>query len=449
MQTIGPTPSQIPRTPLAHQIAKLEAQQRQRVDASEFPADLLDVGGIIGDMVKLIVDTAISPQPALALAAALCTAGAVAGRQYRTASNLRTNLYIIGIADSGSGKDHARQIIKEALFKAGLQDYIGGGKIASGSGLLTSIERHPCRLFLLDEMGKFVRSVTGFKAPAHREEIWTILTELYTSAGSVYLGAEYADQKLRPRVDIREPCCSIYGVTVPGPFWSAIEGGALTDGSLARFLIFQTEDDYPDRVDQSQAVVIPDHIITGLQSIAAGYGGKSDGSLPMMPDVSPNPYIVPTTPEADIILKMLLVEQTEWLRSKRGTNDTAVIARYAENVNKVALIRAISDCPGNPVITQQAVVWATGLVKRCITTLLRDATRYVADTPHQANLNKLENFIREKGEVSAEQLARGIRVMDAKTRASLLLDLKLAERITEETRDTGGKTLARVYRWVG
>jgi hypothetical protein len=34
---------------------------------------------------------------------------------------------------------------------------------------------------------------------------------------------------------------------VPGPFWSALEGGALADGSNARFRVFLTDDDYPEQ----------------------------------------------------------------------------------------------------------------------------------------------------------------------------------------------------------
>ena len=166
-------------------MAKLKPIRRVDISDAKFPAELLNVGGVIGDLTKLIVDTAISPQPVLALGAAVCLVGTLAGRSIRTRSNIRTNVYAIGIADSGGGKDYARSVIKDALYAAGLKDYMGGGKIASGSGLLTSLERHPCRLFLLDEMGKFIKSVTGERVGAHREEIWTNLTELYTSSGSV------------------------------------------------------------------------------------------------------------------------------------------------------------------------------------------------------------------------------------------------------------------------
>jgi hypothetical protein len=38
------------------------------------------------------------------------------GRKYPTESNLRSNLYVVGIADAGSGKSHSREVITELLL---------------------------------------------------------------------------------------------------------------------------------------------------------------------------------------------------------------------------------------------------------------------------------------------------------------------------------------------
>jgi hypothetical protein len=74
------------------------------------------VDGVLGQFVDYATSSAVSPQPFLALGAAICLVGAVAGRRYRTPTDLRSNLYAIGIADSGGGKDHARRCAKRALF---------------------------------------------------------------------------------------------------------------------------------------------------------------------------------------------------------------------------------------------------------------------------------------------------------------------------------------------
>ena len=189
------------------------------------------------------------------------------GRKVRTASNLRSNLYVLGIAESGGGKDHARKVIKEVFFQAGLADHLGGERIASGAGLITALTRQPASLFQIDEFGKFTANVADKRrAPKHLSEIWDLFTELATSAGTTFFGAEYADQRDRPRQDIVEPCASIHGVSAPGPFWDALKSGSLQDGSLARFLVFRSEDDIPDRNRRPEPSVI-------FRGVARGHPG--------------------------------------------------------------------------------------------------------------------------------------------------------------------------------
>jgi Bifunctional DNA primase/polymerase, N-terminal/Primase C terminal 2 (PriCT-2)/Protein of unknown function (DUF3987) len=313
------------------------ATEYQPLPSIPVASDIMDVGGFLGRYVKFCVETSISPQRFLALGAGLCCVGAVAGRKYRAKTNLRTNLYAISLGGSGSGKDHARSVNKELIFAAGLSDYLGGEELASGSALLTSLSKHPSRLFQIDEMGKFLASVNNKKASPHKLEIWTNLTKLYTSAGGVYLGTEYANQEDRPRVDIKQPCCSVYGVTVPEVFWSALEGGAMLDGSMARFLVFLTDSDYPDRNRNPAPFDIPADMIAWLQAINQGAADHKPGNLEGITS-DPKPYIVPTTPGADLLLERLQDDQTEWLRQMRGKPQTAVIARLWENTSKLALI---------------------------------------------------------------------------------------------------------------
>lgn len=391
--------------------------------ADKFPRELLNIGGVIGDLVRFMRETAISPQPVLALGASLVLVGTLAGRKYRT-RNLRTNVYAIGIADSGGGKDHARVVIREALFAAGLGDYLGGGELASGVGLLASLEKHPSRLFPLDEVGVFIQSVTDRKAAQWRKHIWKLLIELYTSASGVFLGTEYGDQKLRPRVDIQQPCCCVYGVSVPGEFWSALNSGCLTNGSLARFLLFLTDDDYPDRQPNAEIGEIPVHIVAGLQAIVAGCEDAPAGNLSMVASASPTPYDVPETDDAKKARILISDEQQDWLRTKRGTNHTAVVARFAENVNKVALILAISDCAAKPVMTADHFQWAATLVRHCITIMLREAEYNIGATENENNLNKVLNFLRKhEGKATKSDIAKGVRGPKGKDRDALLKDM--------------------------
>ncbi len=373
------------------------------------PPELLAVDGALKLFVDYAITTAVSPQPFLALGAALCLVGTLAGRRYCTPTDLRSNLYAVGIADSGGGKDHARRCTKRVLLAAHLERYLGGEDLASSAGLLSSLQLHPARLFQLDEFGQFLKLVLAPRAPFHKAAIWSELTKLYTSAAEPYIGTEYADQGKRPRVTIEQPCACLWGVTVPGPFWTALEGGALADGSLARFLVFLTGDDYPERNETPAAMDPPAQLIAALQAIAAGavdhnYGGNL--ATIMEANAAIRPYTVPLTPGAETAMAAVRKEATEKLRAHRGTPATALFGRQAENTAKLALLAAVSRNPAKPVTEAHDVTWAARLVEHCIATMLREADRRVADTPAEGRLKKVLEVIRAAGRISRSNFAR-------------------------------------------
>ena len=170
------------------------------------------------------------------------------GRKYRTENNTRSNLYVVGIAESGAGKNHSRVVINELFRHANLIPYLGGNKIASGAGLLAAIQRQPAVLFQLDEFGMFLSAAADRKrSPRYVCEILDLLTELYTTAGTTYFGTEYAsNQANNAHRAIHQPCACVYGTTTPVHFWQALQAANVADGSLARFLILATEEDFPD-----------------------------------------------------------------------------------------------------------------------------------------------------------------------------------------------------------
>jgi hypothetical protein len=408
------------------------------------PPELLQVDGALKLFVDYTTASAVSPQRFLSLGAAICLVGAIAGRRYRTPTDLRSNVYAIGIADSGGGKDHARRCVKRAIYAAGLDRYLGGEDLASSAGLLTSLQRHPARLFQVDEFGQFIKLVLNARAPAHKAAIWSELTKLYTSAAEPYIGAEYADQRARPRVTIEQPCACIWGVTVPGPFWSALEGGALADGSIARFLVFLTDDDYPERNETPAAMDPPPDLVAALQGIARGVPGHSHGGniADAMESSAPiHAYTVPLTVDADAVMASVRREATALLRSHRGTYATALFGRYAENTSKLAMIAAVSRDPAKPVTEAHDVTWASRLVEHCIGTLLREADRRVADNNTEANHKRVLEIIRTAGEISRNALVRKTQFLSKREREEIFDALVEGELVARSMKPTGTKPL--------
>jgi hypothetical protein len=390
------------------------------------PPELLDVDGVLRMFVDYATATAVSPQPFLALGAAICLVGALAGRRYRTPTDLRSNVYAIGIADSGGGKDHARRCVKRTLYAAGLERYLGGEDLASSAGLLTSLQRHPARLFQVDEFGQFLKLVLAPRAPAHKAAIWAELTKLYTSAAEPYIGAEYADQKARPRVTIEQPCACIWGVTVPGPFWQALEGGALADGSMARFLVFLTDEDYPERNEIPAPMQPPDDLVAALQAIARGAAGHDHGGnlADAMEASAPiEAYTVLLSPDAEIAIADVRRRATNLLRAHRGSYATALFGRYAENTAKLAMIAAVSRDPAQPITQARDIAWAAQLVEHCIGTLLGEAERKVSDNETEAKHKRLLEIIRDGGRTSRSEVTRRSQFLSRREREEILASL--------------------------
>jgi hypothetical protein len=401
----NPPPEEI--HPAAAFLAKLYQKQSENVLKPLPVSDgLFAVDGALKLLVDETIRTAIRPQPFLALGAAICAIGVLAGRRYRTDTDLRTNIYIAAVAESGGGKDHAPEVVRRAFAEANLMRYLGGETIASGRAVLSSLVAHPAKLFQIDELGLFLKGVTGNKAPTHRAEIWSELMKLYSRAKGLYSGTEYADQKVNARQDIYSPHACLYGTTTPGTFWSALEGGAMMDGSLARFLVFVTDDDRPERNKRPGIFAASQALTDALQSIAAGPAAQKNGNLGeiMSAATAMQPHTVSLTKAADSAHDKRLDGLEGWARKSVGTPQASIVNRIGENAIKLALIRAISSNPADPTIGEQDVAWGWAIAEHCARSLLRDADRFMADSEFQKRCNKALELIRKHGPCTAREM---------------------------------------------
>ncbi len=413
--------------------------------AKPLPAGWADVGGVIAEMMAFMAATAKRPQPVLALGASLCAIGALMGRKYRTESNTRSNLYVVGIAESGAGKNHSRVVINELFRRANLLQYLGGNKIASGSGLLTAIQRQPAILFQLDEFGMFLSAAADRKrSPRYVCEILDLMTELYTTAGTTYFGIEYAStQHNNAHKAIHQPCACIYGTTTPLHFWQALQAANVADGSLARFLIMESEDDFPDSNETFGVIDPPPALLEKLLLIHQG-GGKLEGNLAdvgAIEEVMVSPRVVPMTRAAKAAFRQLDRELVEKLRISRGTGYTSILARIEENATKLALIRSVSRDPVNPEIGKADALWGITLARHCAELTIREAASRVSENQVESHHKRAMQILREAGEagMTRSDFTRKTQFMDHRQREGVLRTLIEAHLIEQETRQTRGR----------
>ncbi len=405
-----------------------------------------DLDGALGMLVQHMLSTATRPQPILAVGNALCALGALMGRRFRTETDLRSNLYIVGIADSGSGKNHSREVIIDLFMRTGLKKHLGGNRIASGTGLLRAVHDQPAILFQQDEFGMFLQAAADRRrSPRHITDILDLMTELYSSSATTFLGPEYAVPDKKGRKDINQPCLCLYGTTTPVLFWSALKSANVADGSLARFLILKTDEDYPVGSNGNVIRPIPDELVEAVKAIAEG-GSMGNGNMQGItsgPETAIDPMVVPMADTARMTFERLNDQVMAKLRKARETPWSPILARVWENAAKVALIRAVSANPSSPVIREADAHWAIGMVRYAVNTLIEDVERHVADNQTEQNHKRVLDLVRKSGRkgITKNSLTRRSQFLDMRQRNEIIQALLECGQIVQNVQQGGSRPI--------
>ena len=275
------------------------------------------------------------------------------------------------------------------------------------------------------------------------------MTELF-AAGGIFLDAEYANRDgSNERRGIVQPCLCVYGTTTPLHFWGALQGAHVVDGSLARFLILPSDEDYPDENLASGMRQPPRALIDGLKLVVAG-GGRAAGNLAGRtagPETALDPMTVPMAEDARDRFRGLSAEITAELRAAAGTPFTAILARIGENASKLALIVAVGRDPVAPVIGLEDAVWAIDFVRHYARRTIDAVERHVADTETEANVKRIKEIIRLAGAkgITKSELTRASQWLRARDRDDILLTLIESGDVETGMRETRGRR-AMIFR---
>lgn len=399
------------------------SRSERPADPGPFPDHLLRVPGFIELVVAHNMATATRPQPVLALAAAICLQAVLAARKVRDERGNRTNLYCVGVAPSGAGKDNARKVNKNILFAADMVEHEGNEDLASDAGLITAVESEPAILFQIDEFGRFLRTIGDPKKAPHLFNVLTALMKLYSSADTVFRGKAYADKKRNKVVD--QPCVSVYGTTVPEHFFESLTADSLSDGFIARLLVFESAET-PAR-QRAKATGVPEP----LKQAAEWWGSfKPGGNL--APE-HPQPIVVETTPEAGAVFDALAA----MVDAELGKPDEAgrsLWARAEEKACRLALIYACSANAQKPVIDADAARWACDLSSYLTRRMLYIAHEWVADGVFDARQKRVVRVVRKAGGmISRSELCRRTQWLTQRERQEVIDNLLETQQLHQES----------------
>ena len=404
--------------------------------------------GLIGDTVRFICETSIRIQPELALMNTLACLGSIYGRRY-AAQNLdtRTNVYTVGIADTGSGKDNSRKILKDLMAESGLSTFIGDDSIKSGAGLLTAMSKQASCVMMLDEFGLILQSITGDKAAAHKSDIATMFLKLYSTSNSTESTGSYADKKIETSV-LTWPHLCLYGTTTERTYCDALKKVSVYSGDLNRFIIIQGRKK-PELSPTPKSRQLPDILLEMWRSIFVNNSGDNlelINNILIKPDLT---YVkFDTTKGKDGQLKSVEEEIVNMLffeEKMRTTSDFGELwCRYRENTIKIAMIFAISRDPLNPIISQDDLTVAKNITIASIKYMVEIAAEKMYENDVEKNRKDVFGIIKDKIDgVTKSEILRLNRHLRKKELEEILSVLVEEEVVTAEQEKTAGRPTVR------
>lgn len=380
--------------------------------------------GIVGEIAEWITATAVKPQPALSLAAALTGVGVAMGRKYASETDLRTNIYTLCLSNSGTGKDHPRKAIKKILVQAGLEDRIGESAATSGTAVLKSLLRgNGIRAFFMDEIGYLLTAVNNKNSSSAEKEFIKNTLELFSSANDLFIGKAMANED---SVRIDQPCMGLMGSTVKHKLFQGITSSEAADGFLSRFLIFEGDPD-AKRNKKNGVIDPPSHIIETLKKIA----------------LKEKLTTVPYTDEAEALFDEFTdycdLETRKEIKDRSGLE--ALWTRGVEHAIKIALVCHNVE---SGEIDLKVAKWAINFVKTMIKNEIIELKENLYDNEAEKDIKTVLRIIKNyDGWIPLSIISEQTLTM-GKKRNDILKDLVESEYI-ETKQESNGKGRPKLY----
>lgn len=408
---------------------------------NNLPKDFHHPGGFVEDVMNYINDTAVCYQPVFALGAALTLAGILFGRKVQSADGQRTNIFVMSIGYTSSGKDHALKSIARILDCCNAS-HLRLGQVTSDSAIEWALKRQSRLCLLIDEAGYFFAGVCDAKNKGTSQHaIKPALLELWSSANSRWVGKQRVPKdgktEIAPVV-IENPHLCLYSTSQPQILFDGITRNDLRDGWLARNLFcISTERPKPVHkelkpVPNSIRGVVYQYMGEGMNGEMVNGEGEGGGVV-----------TVPATAEAEDVFKAFNddIYQKMLIADKSGDEANYLYGKASENARRVALILAVSRAPDRfrAKIDRVDAEYATKLVGYLISTVIETVNESLSENLDEKAKKRIIKIVAAAGVrgVTRNEITRKTQFLRRSMREEYLQDLLDAEDIRVKTSDAG------------
>ena len=389
------------------------------VNPGPLPEELTDVPGFVAHMTDWIMCHSHSPNRTLAFAGALAMLAHLAGRTFADNAGTRTNLYVIALAPSGSGKEAPRRINNKLADILGISESLMEN-VASGEALEDELLKMPNLLLQSDEIAMLFGQMRGqgriSKALSGR------LRTLFTSSGGVYIPRKKANVSTQTQ-KIVNPHLTLFGTGVPEELLDGLTPQEIQNGLFGRCLILCAGDENLRRTPFAFEKP-PKDLIDAAKFLAKFEYGK--------PQVVPELWVVDEDDGAREAKKQAMAffgKQRRMLAEADLKNAHAIVARIEEKISKLALIYAISKNPFSPRIMVDAVEWAVQFAAYVVKWMLYEAQFHLAEGKFGKLMERAKSVMSKRGgSIDRRDLLRALHCDEA-TLKRLVKALLIAEEI--------------------
>lgn len=428
----GDDSSRVDVSAILNRPGDIEVDPTVPIDPGPFPPHLLSRPGFIDDVIAYNLAGAIKPQPVLALPGALCTLGTLAGRKVCDQFDTRTNLYCISVAPTTSGKERSRTVANKLFELIGRPEMVMQS-IGSYQGLFGALERTPSLLIQPDEFGRQLKAMNTSKEKYLSGQIEALMS-LYTSSHTWCKSDLIVDVKNMVRIN--QPNLCLYATTTPEQLYETITRQNVQEGLWARTMIFEAADvDARNRIDRSPPSPA---LLNAAREWLEHAGGNLD-------PVNPEPVVIAHTPDANALRESIQLEITATQKTLVEPY-RSIYGRSMEQVNKLALLSAISRGRSGAEITADDVQWAWAVIDYLTKRKCRIAFEWISGSAYDGNVKKIMRIVAagESKGASTTDIARKSHLC-ARERDEALRDLLSRGDVIPREVETVGRPATRYY----
>lgn len=353
--------------------------------------------GVLADIVGFYNATSGNNQPLFAIQSAIACASIMLGRCFCTRTGIFSMVYLINVAETGTGKEHPKRVIEQILSETGNANLIGGDGYTAGAAVLSTLINRPRHLTIIDEFAHYLE-VSRNKNDSIAKTANSELMQVFGRPDGTQRAKNYSmltstkDVKdAMSKLFVHKPHITMLAMSTPEKLFNTLGIESVNDGFLNRFLVC-VSDEKPDIRRHKDRMPVPKSITDWADKIKARRGSDIES-----PTVEPKLIELSFSHDAMVMQEDF---QRYWLDQRDRLKKVGLenITNRANEISmRLALIHALSVNPHADIVSTDDLSWAISWTKYNFNRLIDELKMCVSGSEFEGQKKEALKAIRVAG----------------------------------------------------